>query len=121
MIIKRKKISIKGKRYNISVLTYPNNRIRLKYENKSDSHDITIDLPDSYIESNKVFLDPAIQHNGVLKALRKNKVVKEIVGWFNYNYIDIPIAVLNMSYIRKYDNDGVDEHLKKVCRGTNEN
>jgi hypothetical protein len=36
IISKRNKIKIKGKQFNISVLSYNNKRIRLRYENKNE-------------------------------------------------------------------------------------
>ena len=33
----------------------------------------------------------------------------------NYNYVDIPVAILNMGILRQYDFDGVNKHIEKVC------
>ena len=113
MIIGRKKIKLNNKVFNISVYTYYNNRIRLKYENKKESHDITLDLKDVYIDNSKVFLDPFIKQNGIYKALKKARIIREICGFINYNNIDVPIAILNMGILRKYDYDGVNNYLRK--------
>lgn len=114
MIISRKKIKLNGKSFFIGVYTYNNNRIRLKYENQKECHDITLDLPDAYLEDGKVFIDPFTKNNGLLKQLKKSRIIKQICGVYTYNYVDIPIAILNMGILRKYDNDGVNEHLNKV-------
>lgn len=44
MSIRRKNIKLKGKHYNIGVYTYHNGRIRLRYENSTECHDITLNL-----------------------------------------------------------------------------
>ena len=50
-----KKVKFNNKLFNIKVLSYYDGRMRLKYYNKSESHDLTMDLKDSYIEDDKVF------------------------------------------------------------------
>lgn len=117
LINKRKKIKLNNKLYNIAVDTYPNNRIWLKYKNKDEEHDLTINLDDTFLDSGHVFLDPAIKTNGILKEIKKKKIIKEICGFLNYQYVDIPIASVNMGILRKYDNAGVDKHLLKVTGG----
>ena len=81
MIIHRKKIKFKNNTYHIGVYTYHNGRIRLKYENNKESHDITINLEDTYLDKGKVFLDPFIKNNGLMKVLRKNRIIKDIINW----------------------------------------
>lgn len=88
----------------------------MKYENKKESKDITLDLKDVYLDKGKVFIDPFIKNNGFLKALRKNRIIRDVCGVINYNYIDIPIATLNMGILRQYDNNGVEKHLKEVTK-----
>lgn len=117
IISKRNKIKIKGKQFNISVLTYNNKRIRLRYENKNEGHDITIDVNDAFIDDGCVFLNPAIEHNGVLKELKKYRIIKEFVGVYNYNYIDLPVAKLNMGILRKFDLKGIEKHFDVIQRG----
>lgn len=118
MSIRKKRIKLNGKNYNIGVYTYSNNRIRLKYENDTESHDITVNLDDSYIDNGKIFLDPFIKNNGILKELKKKRIIKEICGSFYHNGIEIPIASLNMGILREYDYYGVFNHFDKV--GKNE-
>ena len=48
--------------------------MRLKYQNKKESHDITLNL-NTYIDNIHVFLDPAIEKNGILKQLKKNSLI----------------------------------------------
>lgn len=114
MIIRRKKIKLNGKSFYIGVYTYHNGRIHLKYENSAESHDITLDLKDVYLDDGKVILDPFIEKNGLLKQLKKARILKEICGSFNYNYVEVPVAILNMGILRTYDYDGVSKHLSKV-------
>ncbi len=118
MIINQKrKIKINNKLYRIIVDTYPNNRICLKCQNKNEEHDLTINLEDAFINDGHVFLDPKVKNNGVLKELKKKRIIKDICGVINYQYVDIPIATLNMGILRKYDNEGVNKHLIKVTGG----
>lgn len=115
MIIRRKTIKLKGKNYYIGVYTYFNNRIRLRYENSIESHEITLNLEDVYLDKGKVVLDPYIEKIGLLKVLKKARIIKEICGTLNYNYVEVPVAILNMGILRRYDYDGVNKHLLKVA------
>lgn len=117
MIIDRKKKIKLGKGYyNIIVSTYNNSRIRLSYINNKERHDLTINLEDVYLDDGRVFLDPVVKKDGILKELKKKRIIKDICGVINYNYTDIPIAILNMGILRKYDNAGVNNHLQKVYK-----
>lgn len=120
MIIDRKKKIKLGKGYyNIIVNTYNNNRIRLSYINNKERHDLTINLEDVYLDDGRVFLDPMVKKDGILKELKKKRIIKEINDSIIYNNLEIPIATLNLGIIRKYDNKGVNNHLNKV-RGNND-
>lgn len=79
--------------------------------------DVTINI-DVYLDNSHVFINPAIKHNGLLKELKKKRIIKEINDSIFYNNLEIPIATLNMGIIRKYDNKGVNNHFNKV-RGKN--
>ena len=117
MVIRRKKIKLKDKSYYISVSAYKNNRIRLRYKNASETHDITLDVQDVYLDAGKVLLDPNIKNNGLLKILKKCRIIRDIVGYVNYNYVELPVAVLNMGILKRYDYDGVMRYLEKVMSG----
>ena len=114
IIIKRKRIKINGRYYYISVRSYDNNRLKLIYENNSEMHDITLDLPNTYLENGKVFLDPFLKKNGVLKQLKKKRIIREICSSTTHHSMDIPIATLNMGILREFDFRGVQDHLSKV-------
>lgn len=116
-IEQKRKIRINNNYYNIIVDTYPNNRICLKCKNKKSEHELTINLKDTFIDDGHVFLDPKTKTNGILKVLKKKRIIREICGTLNYQYVDIPIAILNMGILRKYDNDGVNKHLLKITGG----
>lgn len=109
----RKKVKFKGIQYNIGVYTYHNGRIRLKYENKQESHDITLNLDDSYLDDGHVFLDPFILKNGFIHVLKKSRIIREITGMSFYNYVEVPIAKLNMGKLREFDKLGVKKHLEE--------
>ena len=117
IIDRKKKVKINTQFCDIIVDTYPNIWIWLKYKSKNNEHDLTINLEDTFIDNGHVFLDPKVKTNGALKELKKKRIIKEICGILNYQYVDIPIAILNMGILRKYDNDGVEKHLFKVTSG----
>ena len=118
-IDKRKKIKYKGKSYSIKVDTYPNDRICINLINKNDIKELTINLKDEYLENGKILLDPAIKTNGLFKELKKTRIIKDVCGMLNYNYVNVPIATLNMGILRKYDNIGVSNYLDKISNYRN--
>lgn len=75
-------------------------------------------MQDTYIEKNHVFFDPNIKYNGLLKTLRKNKIIKEIVGTIYYNYQVVPIGILNMGILKTFDYNGVMKY-KELINGEN--
>lgn len=90
--------------------------MRLKLENKTECHDITLDLDDVYLTDGNVLLDPIVKDNGVLNILKKTKIIKDVCGVVSYNYISVPVAKLNMGKLREYDYDGVMKHLEKIIK-----
>ena len=48
--------------------------MRLKYQNKKESHDITLNL-NTYIDNIHVFLDPAIEKNGISYLLSHSVLI----------------------------------------------
>ena len=109
----QKKINYNKKLYRLIVSTYSNGRICLELENNTSIYEITTDLPDVYCLDNLVFLNYNIVSNGILNILKKLKIVDKVVSTFHYDYAEIPIAKLNIGKIRKYDNNGVNQHLNK--------
>lgn len=109
-----KKIKLFNNYYNIKVGTYDNKRLSIHLINKNEKHNVTLNLKDEYLEEGRVFLDPLIKDNGVLKELVKLKIIREVCSVINYNYVDIPIATLNMGVLRKYDNEGVEKHFELI-------
>lgn len=89
---------------------YYDGKIRLKYESKTESHDITLNLCDIYLVDDKVILDPFIEKNGLIKVLIKNKIIRNVTS-INYDYIDIPTAKINMGVLKQYDRKGVCKYL----------
>lgn len=86
--------------------------MRLKYYNKTESHDFTIDLKDAYLDEDKVFLDPFVVKNGFINVLKKTRIIRCITGISYYNYVEVPIAKLNMGILRSYDKNGVKKYLE---------
>ena len=60
------------------------------------------------------FLDPEIKDNGILKALKKSRILRQIDGTLCYDYKLIPVALLNNGILRTYDYSGVLEHMEKI-------
>lgn len=117
LIYRRKKIKFKNVNYNIGVYTYYNGRLRLRLENKKEAHDITFDLKDCYAQKEDILLDPVVTQNGLLKILKKNRIIRRIKGLTNYGYVAIPIAQVNMGILKQYDYDGVMKHLDEISKG----
>ena len=113
-IDKRKKLKYKNKLWNVKVSTYKNKRICLILESKKDSIEITIDLNDAYLDNGRIFLDPAVKDNGILNVLRKSRIIKSITGMIYYDYLSVPVALLNMGILRSYDYNGVMEHFETI-------
>ena len=109
-----RKLKYKNNLYKLGVYTYSNGRLHLALENKNESYDITIDIPDMSMYDGNVLLDPAIMESGILSVIKKARILNKVIGMFNYNYVDIPIAIVNMGQIRKYNCFGVTKHLDKV-------
>lgn len=117
MIIYRKKLKWQGKLWNIKVATYPSKKLCLYLINNTTSIQITIDLSDAYLEKGHLFLDPATKDNGILQLLKKSRIIRTVTGLANYNYVFVPIVLVNMGILKKYDSRGVTEHLNIVNRG----
>lgn len=114
MIIYRKKLKWQGKLWSVRVSTYPSKRLCIYLINNTISKQITIDLPDAYLEQRHLFLDPQTKDNGLLQSLKKARIIRTITGLTNYNYALIPVALVNMGILKKYDNRGVVEHLNMI-------
>ena len=113
----RKKIKWQNKAWNIKVSTYKNKRLCLFLENKKSIKEIIIDLNDAYLDNGHLFLDPETKDNGILQVLRKARIIRCITGISYYNYISVPIALVNMGILRKYDYKGTSEYLNIIRKG----
>lgn len=116
IIDKRKRLKWNNKIWYVDVLTYPNKRMCLSLRSKNNNKEMTIDLNDVYLDSGRIFLDPDVKDNGILKALKKARIIKNITGVSYYNYLVVPIAIVNMGILRQYDYKGVIEHLDIVSK-----
>ena len=52
--------------------------MKLTISNKKQEIEVTIDLKDAYLDNGHVFLDPEIKDNGILKALKKSRILRQI-------------------------------------------
>ena len=55
--------------------------MRLKYQNKKESHDITLNL-NTYIDNIHVFLDPAIDNILGIGEVKKKELLKKLLVIF---------------------------------------
>lgn len=111
----KRKIKIKGNHYRINIKTYDNNRICLICSNRNGEYEITINLKDLYLDDGRAFLNPDVKKNGLLKELRKKRIIKEIHGTVYHDSREILIVSFNMGILRSYDNSGMNKHLNQVC------
>ena len=88
--------------------------MKLTISNKKQEIEVTIDLKDAYLDNGHVFLDHEIKDNGILKALKKSRILRQIDGTLCYDYKLIPVALLNNGILRTYDYSGVLEHMEKI-------
>ena len=88
--------------------------MKLTISNKKQEIEVTIDLKDAYLDKGHVFLGPEIKDNGILKALKKSRILRQIDGTLCYDYKLIPVALLNNGILRTYDYSGVLEHMEKI-------
>jgi len=54
----------------------------------------------------------------IFKHIKKNRIIKDVIGILNYDYVDIPVAKLNMGILREYDSYGVNRHFDKIIENT---
>lgn len=113
-IDKRKRLKYKNTLWFVNVSTYQSKRMKLTISNKKQEIEVTIDLKDAYLDNGHVFLDPEIKDNGILKALKKSRILRQIDGTLCYDYKLIPVALLNNGILRTYDYSGVLEHMEKI-------
>ena len=58
-------------------------------------------------------LDPFITKNGFINVLKKYRIIREITGMGFYNYVEVPIAKINMGKLREFDSMGVRKHQEE--------
>ena len=110
IIYYRKRINYNTKLWYVNVSLYESKRVCLTLSNKKEIKEITIDIKDAYLDKGHIFLDPAVNDNGILKVLKKYRIIKQIDGTICYNYTLVPIALLNTGILRSYDYVGVSKY-----------
>lgn len=82
---------------------YMNNRtcISLEDEQKGPVINITINIPDVKIPEGAVAIKNYSENEGILEWLEENGFIKEIIGSIPYNWVSIPIVILDMDKISK--------------------
>lgn len=89
----------------------------MKIENDKECHDITTNLEDAYLEDGHLLLDPVVTTNGLLKILKKTRIIKDVCGILTYDYVSIPVAKVNIGILKTYDYDGVMKHFEELAKG----
>ena len=118
MIIR--KIKFNNCVYKLYVSTYPDNRMCLRLKNKNNVYEITQYLPDAFIGTDDVLISPEMEELGIIRLLKKERIIRKIISVYNYNYVSFPVAKLNMGKLREYDLNGVlsyQETLMNVQEG----
>ena len=110
----KRKIKVKGNYYRLNVKIYDNNRIWLTCSNKNGDYNITINIEELYLDQGKAFLNPDVKRNGLLKELKKKRIIREICGITYYNSKEILIASFNMGILRCYDNAGMNNYVCQI-------
>ena len=103
--------------WNIKVSTYKNNRMCITLYQKKRKYELSLDLEDAFIQERHIFLNPDVEKNGLLKVLKKYRIIKNIDGVLYYNCNSIPIAMLNTGILRNYDKEGTIDALDKMAIG----
>lgn len=85
--------------------------MKLTISNRKEIKEITIDLDDAYLKDGHIFLNPEVKDNGIFKALKKSRIIREIDGTLCYDYTMIPIALTNNGILKTYDYSGVLNYL----------
>lgn len=85
--------------------------MKLTISNRKEIKEITIDLDDAYLKDGHIFLNPEVKDNGILKTLKKSRIIREIDGTLCYDYTMIPIALTNNGILKTYDYSGVLNYL----------
>lgn len=84
---------------------------------KKRKYELSLDLEDAFIQERHIFLNPEVEKNGLLKVLKKYRIIKSIDGVLYYNCNSIPIAMLNTGILKSYDKNGTIESLNKIAMG----
>ena len=72
--------------------------MKLTISNKNQEIEVTADLSDAYLDKGHVFLDPDVKDNGILKALKKSRILKQIDGTLCYDYSGVLEHLETISY-----------------------
>lgn len=111
IINKRKRIKWNNKLWLVNISTYDNKRMCLSLKNKKNIIEVTINLKDAYLDKYHIFLDPDIKDNGLLKVLKKSRIIKNVIGMSYYDYVSVPIAIVNTGILKSYDYNGMNNYL----------
>ena len=115
-MIENKSFNLNGEELRIRIGTYPNDRLGIICETLEEPYsDITINLPDKYIENiDEVFLDPLIKEFGLQDKLIQLGIIKEILCKEKYNYGYYELAKVDMEKLREYDPNGLKEFESNI-------
>lgn len=92
----------------------------LHLKGKRENKEITIDIPDLAICSDLVMIDPIMADNGIIRLLKKNKIIKNVVSTITYNYLTIPLVKMNMGKLKEYDLVGTRHYQEIISKAGGE-
>lgn len=80
-------------------------------QNNNENYDITTNLENIYLKEGSIFLNPIIIEKNIFNALKKSRVIKELVDTITKDNQVVGIAKINLGIIKKYDSQGLRKHL----------
>lgn len=114
-----RKIKLGNSFYKLCVSIYPDNRMCLKLKNKSNIYEVTQYLPDVEIGTGDILINPTMEELGIIRLLKKHRIIRKVISVINYDYASIPLVKINMGKLKEYDLSGVlayQENLIQVRR-----
>lgn len=115
-IRRKKKIKINNDYYNLKVNTYPNRQLCLCLENKKNKNIITLNVPNIKIGYSIAVINPVMANQGIIRILKKQRIIKNVISTINYNNALTPLVKINIGKLKEYDSSGVrnyqDNYLK---------
>ena len=103
----KKKLKINNEYYNLKVNTYPNKQLGLCLENNKKKNMITLSVPNIKIGYSIAVINPVIANQGIIRILKKQRIIKNVVSTIDYDNALTPVVKINIGKLKDYDPIGV--------------